>query len=457
MRVWDAITGTQKFCFKAPGHVQGVTFSPDDQFLAIGHHDGTTLWSLATDRVYKENSNPAKTVAYSADGRTLASAFHNNIELWDLDVEFLNQERLSKSVKIIEFSTDGKLVISSTGSAASAISVWNPFQESLQQVLNIQNRDTLRANVLALSADGQLLAYPSNPSSDPFRPVESIDVWDIKMSIHWSILMNARCSRMAFAPNSRQLATFGWDSISIWVYTRDFAQYPSLTKSNGNTPGVLQLGIEGDRCWVLERTLKRTKGEGRWGTVHSMSFSPDGRQLGVCRFDSRNCIYTVDIWDWTTGLLVQTLEPCLRILRSVVFSTNGQLLAREEWGDYENGKFRRVSGPIIEPWDLDTGKLHEALAGKARDELPQTAIIPSPPPVEGLEFLEFQTRYIKCQDITVLETEWVCFQGRKILWLPPKYRPTCSTAHDATHTLALGHERGRVTFIKFVKGTDFQI
>jgi hypothetical protein len=134
----------------------------------------------------------------------------------------------------------------------------------------------------------------------------------------------------------------------------------------------------------------------------------------------------------------------LRELGSVAFSTDGQLLAREV---YEHGPgYYRIYGPIIEPWDMGTGKLHEAPAGK-RYELPENAVITSPPPVEDLEFLKFQNRYVKCKEISVLNNEWICYKGRKILWLPPKYRAYRSAASDTT--VALGHEWGGVTFIKF--------
>lgn len=98
---------------------------------------------------------------------------------------------------------------------------------------------------------------------------------------------------------------------------------------------------------------------------------------------------------------------------------------------------------------MDTGKLHMALAGTGRHKLPENAVLSSPFPLKDLEFVIFQNRYIgiKRKDITVLEEQWVCFQGRKILWLPPKYRATRFAATNST--LALGHHWGGVTFIKF--------
>jgi hypothetical protein len=51
--------------------------------------------------------------------------------------------------------------------------------------------------------------------------------------------------------------------------------------------------------------------------------------------------------------------------------------------------------------------------------------------------------------IFVQERQWIVLHGKKALWLPPEYRPTCSAVKDGT--LALGHASGRVSFIRFLE------
>ncbi|KAL7802847.1 putative wd40 protein [Trichoderma afarasin] len=463
VKLWDIIAGTQKYCFKANGSVNRFAFSPDDQFLAVGHRSGTTIWDLATYRVSNESSNPADSIAYSPDSRTLASTYRGDaIELWDLDADFLNQEPHSEPIKEIEFSPDGKLVISSTG---TGISVWDSSKEALQQVLSNCKLDGYGRDNTALSVDGRLFAYSSTVYYNtrnayqcrylsPSIP-KTIDIWDIKMSIHWSILKKGGCHTMTFSPNNQQLVTVSWEGISFWAYSGDSTQYPSPTKGNDNATRVLQQGVESDECWGLQKTLKRENRMDRWMKASSVSFSPDGQQLALCfSYEFKGFYCAVEIWDWAAGSLVQTLQQGPGRLKSVAFSINGQLLAREQRYD-ENARPKMCA--IIEPWDMDTGKLHEALAVQGRQEDPEPVVVTGPPPVGGLEFLKFQNRYVKCKDITVLEKEWVCFQGRKILWLPSKYRATCSAANDATRTLALGHEWAGVTFIKFSLDTEFRM
>ncbi|PKK49452.1 hypothetical protein CI102_5248, partial [Trichoderma harzianum] len=370
VKLWDVITGTQKYIFETCGHLTRVAFSPDNQFLAIGHYNGIVLWDLATYRLCKDSSKSAAIIAYSPDGKTLASTgFSKVIELWDLNMEFLNQESSSTSTQEIEFSSDGKLLISSLD---KDISIWNPSQESLQQVLCTNSHGS--ATTIALSADGRLLAYPSILlPNHPRRDVERVGMW------------------------------------------------------------------------VLQRTLNRTKGH--LGAESRISFSPDGRHLAMYLYVDGSVGLDVEIWDLTTGSLIQTLERCFTNLEFVAFSISGQLLARERRDDFKEEGRITTYGPIIEPWDLDTGKLHEALAKKRRRKRPKHAVLPSLLPVEGVEFLTFQNRYVKRKDITIFEGEWVCFQDRKILWLPFKYRATSSSANNTT--LALTHGWGEITFIQF--------
>lgn len=46
-----------------------------------------------------------------------------------------------------------------------------------------------------------------------------------------------------------------------------------------------------------------------------------------------------------------------------------------------------------------------------------------------------------------LDDNWVAVRGRKVLWLPPEYRPRVSECKDGV--FALGHKSGHVYFMKF--------
>lgn len=128
----------------------------------------------------------------------------------------------------------------------------------------------------------------------------------------------------------------------------------------------------------------------------------------------------------------------------MAFFTNGQLLARERWKGVREGKYCIDYGLIIETWDLSTSKLHpDIVKGRYGDT---DEIVTNLPLVNDVEFLNLQNRYVKARNITIFQGRWVCFQDRKILWLPLKYRPTCYAASD--NIVALGHGQGEVTYLK---------
>ncbi|UKZ80988.1 hypothetical protein TrVFT333_008755 [Trichoderma virens FT-333] len=376
--LWDVINGTQKYHLRGWVRGNSVAFSPDCQLMAIGNPAGTTIWSISTGDVYRKSSNSACIVSFSSDGKTLATTFPGKtIELWDITTEVLKLDSQAGSIKDNEFFSDGQLAISThnintrSDDFSGRINVWNPIQGTRLKSLKDYNPGVLSMydeDVMAVSHDGRLLAYPSEEG-------HCVMIRNITTDIHWSIWMN--------------------------------------------------------------------------GEVNSISFSPDGRLLAIfCTLKKYNGVpygYDVDIWDWTTGLLVQTLETCRRALTSVAFSTNGQLLARERWDGARDGKYCREYGPIIEPWDLSTGKLHPDLVVEGRYEDTDGAVT-SLPPINDLEFHALQTRYLKTKDITLLQGQWVCFKGRKVLWLPPRYRPTRYAANN--DILALGYKGGDVIFVK---------
>jgi len=49
-----------------------------------------------------------------------------------------------------------------------------------------------------------------------------------------------------------------------------------------------------------------------------------------------------------------------------------------------------------------------------------------------------------------ISNDWVAEDFTKILWLPPKYRPTCEAIRN--ESVVLGHSSGKISFFKFSQG-----
>jgi hypothetical protein len=172
----------------------------------------------------------------------------------------------------------------------------------------------------------------------------------------------------------------------------------------------------------LRQTLK-----GHKAPINSVAFSQGGRRLASGSHDA-----TVLIWDTGTGVLQRTLEGHRSFVMSVAFSHNGRRLASGS------------ADETVRIWDAETGVLQQTL------EIGTSISAISFSSDEGNLITE-----LGC--IALNQTpnwsgyglhpnrSWITRNGKKILWLPPEYRPLSSIIRD--HTIAIGCASGRVLLI----------
>ena len=182
-----------------------------------------------------------------------------------------------------------------------------------------------------------------------------------------------------------------------WVWSVVFSPNSQLLASGSRDNTIKLWDPTTGELW---QTLK-----GHSNSVLSVAFSPNGRLLASGSEDN-----TIKLWDPTTGELRQTLNGHSRSVLSVAFSPNGQQLAS---GSDDN---------TIKLWDPTTGELRQTLEGH----------------------LNWVWSEINL-GVSILEKQWLCFRGERILWLPQDYRPICLALKDGI--LSLGHASGRVSFI----------
>jgi WD40 repeat protein len=150
-------------------------------------------------------------------------------------------------------------------------------------------------------------------------------------------------------------------------------------------------------------------------------------------------------------VLYHTLQGNSYPIKRVIFSSDGKLLACSYSGHGDILIWNIITGAKEQTWTVDDIKDRDMDEG-----------------VDGLDFFqngsflmgdmgEFNphSRPASCDtsfsekkrgiSFQLLEGEWIALNGEKVMWLPPKIRPTCSATHG--RVLALGHASGRVTFI----------
>jgi len=148
--------------------------------------------------------------------------------------------------------------------------------------------------------------------------------------------------------------------------------------------------------------------------VHSVAFSPDGKQV-VSGSDDE----TLRLWDVTTGAALQTLKGHSGPVRSVAFSPDSISGSDDE---------------TVRLWDVITGAALQTLRGYS-DSVRSVAFSPDGKLLPTL-------RVFNC---------WLIEGTTNVLWLHTDYRPTCEAVRD--RLVLLGHSSGRISFLQIKQGS----
>lgn len=366
--LWDTATGKELYRFQGfgeqgsqgLGRVVSLTFSLDNQFLAIGDSTGTiALWKLQKGLFGRLTTKKVQTfiseyksfprdyagylvsLPFSPDGQTLASGFGSKtggIILWDVKSGQKLKTLPGHSVLNRSVTNDlwfgGEVAVSPDGKTIATkdhfnrmIKLWDTQSGTFRREISYKSHQCYRLGKLAFSRNGEFL-------------VGVLD--DPAMMIVWDVLAGEEVELKQYPGRG------WWNSGTV-------NQYGDLVAFVERQPGgQLKIQVLEVRTGQIICTLT-----GDYKRLERMTFSLDKRLLVAQHSASE-----LSIWDLRTGQLIRAINTENKDQdyreHPILFSPNGEILAIAAT---ENITLWRVStGEKIHTIQLDTDRLGRSLA-----------------------------------------------------------------------------------------------
>ncbi|GAB4377904.1 MAG: NB-ARC domain-containing protein [Elainellaceae cyanobacterium] len=317
VRLWNLQGGQNLKTWRGyTGGIHSLSLSSDDQLLASsGQSETIQLWHVHRDRKRSQlhlcktfssrtrRMSPFSNVSFSPDNQTIAINRHDeSIALWNTQTGYFDQwSAHDASVWTILFSPTGQSLASS--SYDCTVRLWDAQTHQCLQVLR-GHQSGIRA--IAFDSSGQWLASGSFD--------RTIRLWDGQTGECLKVLQGhiGAVFALAFDPSSYRLASGSHDqTVRVW----DGQTGECLTVLQGHTGAIWTVAIcangrflasGGDdqtiRLWDLQTGHCLYILNEHSGWVRSVIFSSDGQVL----FSGSND-RTIKLWDVQTGRCIETL------------------------------------------------------------------------------------------------------------------------------------------------------
>jgi len=333
--LWDVRRGRRIAILKGhKGNIKTLTFSPvDNRLLASGSADGTIrFWNTKTGKETSifANCHPEYIgdIAFSTDNTTLFSASSNGfIDIWNIQTSnFISSNFLSQRDEFYAyaFSKD----VSLFASHEADVSIKAEKAEYDYRVIDYEPEKETR--LLKLPSGKEIATFPQEAEAVTFSPdnkilvaytrQKQIQLWDIDMRkkmFGW-LVKESFYRKMIVSPDGKHLVSYGLKTpTQIW----------DIVNKNEITPPDIKEAI-------------------------ALTFSPDGALLALKRSGG------IDLWRVNPAdmQIYKTISPKSYEGHGgvLIYSPDGKTLLDLKWKD---------GAHLIQLWDVDTGRDLNLLSG----------------------------------------------------------------------------------------------
>ncbi|OJJ66294.1 hypothetical protein ASPBRDRAFT_424327 [Aspergillus brasiliensis CBS 101740] len=375
----------------APTNVHATAFSPDGKKIASGTYYHLHLWDAVTgqsDTFSSELPDDPHVIAFSSDSRLVAFACLYSLFLWNLPAGVCRQlQECTEYIDSIAFSPEGTALATAT---LKSVTIWDP--ETLAALRTFEGCK----GPIGFPPDGNILITGQEDGL--------AGIWDPSTGIKQRNIITGSLSGVAFSLDGKIMATGSADgSVRLWNRTADFTLLATLA--------------------------------GHTGICTTLAFSPDASTLA-----SSSKFGSLKLWDVASATQRHILLK-RHGSQAIAFSTDGQTILSSS--GRETYRWNVKTGALVQRLEGDQCLDHSAFSKDGRYvKIDKT-------PVDHCSELSHTCPHQTCSgNMLRVDEDWVVREGKKLLWLPPDYRPTCMASHG--DTLVLGHESGRLTFLRFL-------